>query len=157
MSSLGLSRSVFVRACQVRVTYFVTKASVSRLVTTSVSQGWVRQSALRTGSGPTRYFPKLQSPPRSFAVYRGASVGYKSTKVAVRAQHEGKAASAQHPPKPEKTRDAFCRMCGTKMQLAIPKGEASWRETCNNCGYIDYINPKMVRHNALSLHIPVYV
>lgn len=41
-------------------------------------------------------------------------------------------------------RDQFCRMCGTQMQMQIPKGESVWRHMCGNCGYIDYLNPKMV-------------
>ena len=42
-------------------------------------------------------------------------------------------------------------MCGTGMQLTVPKGEAAWRHVCGNCGYIDYFNPKMVRILMLSM------
>ncbi|GAX73460.1 hypothetical protein CEUSTIGMA_g912.t1 [Chlamydomonas eustigma] len=48
----------------------------------------------------------------------------------------------------------FCRQCGSAMQLKRAKEEGSedsdsnggWRHMCSNdeCGYIDYFNPKMV-------------
>ncbi len=81
---------------------------------------------------------------RSASTYKGSNCGFRSSSIAACSQH-GNASSAPLPQKPEKTKDQYCRMCGTQMELAIPKGEAAWRHMCSNCGYIDYFNPKMVR------------
>ena len=81
---------------------------------------------------------------RSASIYQGNNGGFRSSSIAACAQ-PGNASSAPLPQKPEKTKDQYCRMCGTQMELAIPKGEAAWRHMCSNCGYIDYFNPKMVR------------
>ncbi len=81
---------------------------------------------------------------RSASTYEGNNGGFRSSSIAACAQH-GNASSAPLPQKPDKTKDQYCRMCGTQMELAIPKGEAAWRQMCSNCGYIDYLNPKMVR------------
>ncbi len=81
---------------------------------------------------------------RSASTYEGNNGGFRSSTIAACAQH-GNASSAPLPQKPDKTKDQYCRMCGTQMELAIPKGEAAWRHMCSNCGYIDYFNPKMVR------------
>jgi len=98
----------------------------------------------------------MQSKPshRSASTYEGNNGGFRSSSIAACAQH-GNASSAPLPQKPDKTKDQYCRMCGTQMELAIPKGEAAWRHMCSNCGYIDYLNPKMVRMapgQALSVH-----
>jgi ribosomal protein S27AE len=82
--------------------------------------------------------------PRLASTYEGNNGGFRSSNIAACAQH-GNASSTPLPQKPEKTKDQYCRMCGTQMELAIPKGEAAWRHMCSNCGYIDYLNPKMVR------------
>ncbi len=81
---------------------------------------------------------------RAVTTYEGIEPGYRSSSLSARA-HQGNASSAPQPQKPEKSKDQYCRMCGTQMELAIPKGEAAWRHVCSNCGYIDYFNPKMVR------------
>lgn len=104
-------------------------------------------------SQPRLVKPHLQH--SYFTAYQGRSPGNKSPIVADRAQHHvgtGRSAgqSVQPPPKPEKVKDAFCRKCGTKMELAIPKGEAAWRHMCSSCGYIDYLNPKMVWEQCCS-------
>ena len=88
----------------------------------------------------------MQASHLSEATYQGKPPGFRSPNIAARAvAQQGSASSAQLPPKPEKTKDQYCRMCGTQMQLTVPKGEAAWRHMCSSCGYIDYFNPKMVR------------
>lgn len=85
---------------------------------------------------------KMQASHHAVSTYHGRQPGFRSSSIAAHAQVGGASPAA---PKPEETKDQFCRMCGTKMQLAIPKGEAAWRHVCSSCGYIDYFNPKMVR------------
>ncbi|KAL3155402.1 hypothetical protein ABBQ38_010959 [Trebouxia sp. C0009 RCD-2024] len=84
---------------------------------------------------------KMQASHHAVSTYHGRQPGFRSSSIAAHAQVGGASPAA---PKPEETKDQFCRMCGTKMQLAIPKGEAAWRHVCSSCGYIDYFNPKMV-------------
>lgn len=79
---------------------------------------------------------------RSASTYDGRGPGFRSSSIAACSQSVN-ASSA--PQKPAKAKDQYCRMCGTQMELAIPKGEAAWRHVCGSCGYIDYFNPKMVR------------
>lgn len=85
---------------------------------------------------------RMQASQHSVLPYHGRQPGFRSSNIAAHAQVGGATPAA---PKPEETKDQFCRMCGTKMQLAVPKGEAAWRHVCSSCGYIDYFNPKMVR------------
>ena len=91
---------------------------------------------------------RMQASPSSVGTYSGRQPGFRSCYIATNAQ-VGTASEAPLPPKPEKVKQQFCRMCGTEMQLAIPKGEAAWRHVCGSCGYIDYFNPKMVRMASL--------
>lgn len=39
---------------------------------------------------------------------------------------------------------SYCLNCGTKANLAIPKGDNKQRIVCPNCGYIHYENPKII-------------
>lgn len=123
MTRLKLSRHVIVRAYQV----FAQAPLVPPRMKT-------HPSFRATSARPNQ---------RALGMYGGAEPGLRSSSVASYAE-QGTASSAPLPQKPEKTRHQFCRMCGTKMELAIPQGEASWRHMCGNCGYIDYFNPKMV-------------
>lgn len=52
--------------------------------------------------------------------------------------------------KPEQQK-VFCRKCGNALSLRIPPGEHVWRNVCPACGFIDYINPKMVTPASRSL------
>ncbi|DBA71055.1 TPA: hypothetical protein ACH3X2_011478 [Trebouxia sp. C0005] len=124
MTSLRLSGGVASRTCQVFVRALRVPPLASRHLTTQPMQSQLTH--------------------RSILSYEGKNCGFRSSSIAACAQR-GNASSAPVPQKPEKTKDQYCRMCGTQMELAIPKGEAAWRHMCSNCGYIDYLNPKMVR------------
>ena len=41
---------------------------------------------------------------------------------------------------------SYCEMCGTPMQIKIPKGDERERHVCSDpsCGHISYQNPKVV-------------
>ncbi|KAA6416757.1 MAG: nudix hydrolase chloroplastic-like [Trebouxia sp. A1-2] len=123
MTSLRLSGGVASRTCQVFVRALRVPPLASRHLTTQPMQSQLTH--------------------RSILSYEGKNCGFRSSSIAACAQR-GNASSAPVPQKPEKTKDQYCRMCGTQMELAIPKGEAAWRHMCSNCGYIDYLNPKMV-------------
>ncbi|KAL0051530.1 hypothetical protein WJX82_009389 [Trebouxia sp. C0006] len=123
MTSLRWSSGVASRACQVFVRARCVPPLARRHLTTPPMQNKHNH--------------------RSASTYEGNNGGFRSSSIAACAQH-GNASSAPLPQKPDKTKDQYCRMCGTQMELAIPKGEAAWRHMCSNCGYIDYLNPKMV-------------
>lgn len=38
----------------------------------------------------------------------------------------------------------FCNSCGASIEIAIPDGDTRERHVCNNCGRIQYQNPKIV-------------
>ncbi|GFR50938.1 hypothetical protein Agub_g13258 [Astrephomene gubernaculifera] len=44
----------------------------------------------------------------------------------------------------QKVKANFCRVCGGSLTLRRPSGEREWRHVCGACGYVDYLNPKMV-------------
>lgn len=44
----------------------------------------------------------------------------------------------------EKQQCNYCRRCGGEMKITVPAGEDELRHQCNNCGYIEYHNPKTV-------------
>lgn len=46
-------------------------------------------------------------------------------------------------------------MCAGKLDMQIPAGDDHWRLVCTACGYIDFLNPKMVRASAVSTFKPV--
>ena len=98
-------------------------------------------SALRAGVQLRK--PRMRQPQRATTTYRGSEPGFRACSLAHEAK--GNASTKPLPKKPENIRDQFCRMCGTQMQMQIPKGESVWRHMCGNCGYIDYLNPKTVR------------
>ena len=58
--------------------------------------------------------------------------------------------SAQGPP-PERMRSKFCSQCGDAITWGVPPREHSWRLICSPCGFVDYMNPKMVRPLACSV------
>ena len=41
----------------------------------------------------------------------------------------------------------FCRRCGSAMEMRVPAGEREQRLVCTShrCGWVEYVNPKMVR------------
>lgn len=39
---------------------------------------------------------------------------------------------------------AFCLMCGSSAQMKVPKGDDKPRLVCPSCGYIHYVNPKII-------------
>ena len=51
------------------------------------------------------------------------------------------------PPEYFRSMSKFCRKCGSPMEVSL--SDASWRHICTGCGYIDYFNPKMVRHAVI--------
>ena len=109
-------------------------------------QAFARRSCGWIGSNKRSFYRvrSMQPSHRAMATFDGKLPGYRCSKFTARAQ-AGNASSAPLPPKPDKTKDQYCRMCGQKMELTVPKGEAAWRHMCKSCGYIDYLNPKMVR------------
>ncbi|EFJ46901.1 hypothetical protein VOLCADRAFT_44814, partial [Volvox carteri f. nagariensis] len=34
--------------------------------------------------------------------------------------------------------------CGGRLSVSKPTGDKEWRHVCGSCGYVDYLNPKMV-------------
>lgn len=38
----------------------------------------------------------------------------------------------------------FCTQCGAKMEVRVPPGDDRPRHVCPDCGYIHYVNPKLV-------------
>jgi Nudix N-terminal len=53
-------------------------------------------------------------------------------------------ASAPPPPPRLSQNCRFCRSCGGSMHIVQPEGDKAWRHVCKECGYIDYVNPKLV-------------
>ena len=150
MTSLRWSSGVASRACQVRNTIFRQRQSLL-CWSIRVDRKFATQIFARARCVPPLARGRLTTQPmqtqlshRSASTYEGNNCGFRSSSIAACAQH-GNASSAPLPQKPDKTKDQYCRMCGTQMELAIPKGEAAWRHMCSDCGYIDYVNPKMVR------------
>ena len=45
---------------------------------------------------------------------------------------------------PERMRSKFCSQCGGAIGWGVPPREHSWRLICGACGFVDYMNPKMV-------------
>lgn len=43
-----------------------------------------------------------------------------------------------------KSKLPFCRQCGKQLVLGVPEGDDRERALCSGCGYVDYMNPKMV-------------
>jgi ADP-ribose pyrophosphatase YjhB (NUDIX family) len=42
------------------------------------------------------------------------------------------------------TTPRFCHQCGGRLQERVPEGEDRPRLVCNHCGFIHYVNPKVV-------------
>ena len=40
---------------------------------------------------------------------------------------------------------SYCRKCGSRMETRVPAREREQRLVCPSCGFVDYVNPKMVR------------
>ncbi len=38
----------------------------------------------------------------------------------------------------------FCYQCGQALSLAIPSGDDQQRECCSHCGYVHYVNPRIL-------------
>ncbi|KAK9806792.1 hypothetical protein WJX72_002881 [[Myrmecia] bisecta] len=110
-------------------------------------QGW---AGLHTGSVFCKVINRLRQNSALHRMQQLSRVQQHPTYSASQPTGSAVTASAQpakpkaRPPKPTQLRSHFCRMCGGKLELAIPSTEAEWRHVCGSCGYVDYFNPKMV-------------
>lgn len=80
----------------------------------------------------------------TYGDFNGSTPGFVHPKAAEMSE----ASVSAVPPKPERLKSKFCKQCGGSIGLAIPEGEKEWRHVCDKCGFVDYMNPKMVNTNT---------
>eukprot|EP00884_Botryococcus_braunii_P011226 jgi/Botrbrau1/20103/Bobra.0173s0007.1 len=83
---------------------------------------------------------QMQSCSPTIGDFTGSAPGF----VPPKAAETSEASVPLVPPKPERLKSNFCKQCGGSIALAIPEGEKEWRHVCDKCGFVDYMNPKMV-------------